>query len=108
MTNAIEIKILINSMIINYAFQILHLMQKEKFLHFWDQMVWKVTLINITTVSQIKLGKEVFGMDNIKTIKSKAFNRSIPQEIATDSFENIINTMKFAEACSICPLQRNT
>ena len=62
-------------------------------------MLESLPLINIICgITNKTSGKvKVFGMDNIKNYKkARALIGLVPQEIATDSFERVINTMKFS------------
>ena len=59
----------------------------------------KSTLINIICgISKKNKGKvSVFGYDNVKDYKkTRSLIGLVPQEIATDSFEKVINTLKFS------------
>ena len=59
----------------------------------------KSTLINIICgISKKNKGKvSVFGYDNVKDYKkTRSMIGLVPQEIATDSFEKVINTLKFS------------
>jgi len=59
----------------------------------------KSTLINIICgISKKNKGKiSVFGYDNVRDYKkTRSFIGLVPQEIATDSFEKVINTLKFS------------
>ena len=102
MTNALEIKNLNklydnkNYALSNISFNV---QQGEIFALLGPNGAGKSTLINIICgITNKTSGKvKVFGMDNIKNYKkARALIGLVPQEIATDSFERVINTMKFS------------
>lgn len=102
MTNAIEIKNL-NKLYDNKVYALsnisFNVRQGEIFALLGPNGAGKSTLINIICGITNKTSGEVkvFGMDNIKNYKkARTFIGLVPQEIATDSFERVINTMKFS------------
>ena len=102
MTNALEIKNL-NKLYDNKNYALSNISfnvpQGEIFALLGPNGAGKSTLINIICgITNKTSGKvKVFGMDNIKNYKkARALIGLVPQEIATDSFERVINTMKFS------------
>ncbi len=112
MTNAIEIKNL-NKLYDNKNYALsnitFNVQRGEIFALLGPNGAGKSTLINIICgITNKTSGKvKVFGMDNIKNYKkARALIGLVPQEIATDSFERVINTMKFSRGLFNMPASK--